>query len=364
MHGAHIHVCKIEEESVHNKRNKCKCSLFIAVALVFCILFACTSCRDSAPEPPRQASVTFKFGSQAFTSGNIANYRIQYRSIPLFGNNDTPGRHTNWTDAPEENPQSGSFIVRDLQCGEWIFYVRVSDASRTFIDVCTGTVKVNENYTIVINEEDSDLTGFGSQDIYIRTDFVYEGQGVRITYENTATGLSFEVAQNDMQVVKTGRSTVDYFVNTGDIPCANYVVTVEVFGEGGTVVMSKEQTAQVRATGTDTLVMRLRAEAGTGSGIVIEGGGQLEGLMTGPEKGVMGEELEYRFIPLTEYTEENAVWYYWYADGVRYSTREPVVHISFETPGKYVVSCTPIGINGEVMKDGVVESRTEVREVW
>ena len=75
---------QIEEESVHNKRNTCRSSLFIAVALVFCILFACTSCRDSAPEPPRQASVTFKFGSQAFTSGNIANYRIQYRSIPLF----------------------------------------------------------------------------------------------------------------------------------------------------------------------------------------------------------------------------------------------------------------------------------------
>lgn len=335
--------------------------LAFVTVMALCILTGC----DQQPKNnalPKNADVTFRFGSQAFQTGNISNYRIQYRSIPLFGNNDTPGRHTNWTDAPEENPQSGTFVVKNLQCGDWIFYVRVSDASRTFIDVCTGTVNVAENFTVVINEEDSDLTGFGTQDLYIRSDFVYEGQGVRITYEDTLTGMSFEVAQNDMQVVKTGRTTVDYFVNTGEIPCANYVVTVDVFGEGGTVIMSKQQTSQVRASGTDTLVMRLRAESGVGGGIVIEGGGQLEGILKGTDKIVMGQEAEYRFIPLTEYTEENAVWYYWYADGVRYSTREPIVHITFPLPGRYIVSCTPIGINGEVMKDGVVEWRTSVEE--
>lgn len=335
--------------------------VLVALALLCTILTGCDEPK-ALTTSAKSANVTFRFGSQAFQSGNISNYRIQYRSIPLFGNNDTPGRHTNWTDAPEENPQSGTFVVKDLQCGDWIFYVRVSDASRTFIDVCTGTVNVAGDFTVVINEEDTDLTGFGTQDLYIRTDFVYEGQGVRITYEDTMTGLSFEVAQNDMQVVKTGRTTVDYFVNTGEIPCANYVVTVEVFGEGGTVVMSKEQTSQVRASGTDTLVMRIRAEAAVGGGIVIEGGGQLEGILTGTERTVMGQEAEYRFIPLTEYTEENAVWYYWYADNKRYSTREPIVHIIFDTPGRYVVSCTPIGINGEVMKDGVVDWRTTVEE--
>lgn len=332
-------------------------TILLALMLIFASLVT-VGCKNNTPEPKKFANVTFKFGSEAFTSGNIENYRIQYRALPLFGNIDTAGRKTNWTDAPEENPASGSFITRGLECGDWIFYVRVSDANRTFIDVCTGTVTVNGDYVVVINEEDTDLSGYGTQDIYIRTDYVYDGQGVRISYANTADGQTFEVAQNDMQVVKTGKSSIDYFVNTGSIPAANYVVTVDVFGQGGTKIMSKQETVRVRSTGTDALVMRIKSDGSTSGGIVIGGTKELEGILKGPKEAFIGDDLEFNFIALTEYTVENAVWYYWYAEGQRSSTKEPKLEIKFNAPGSYVISCTPIGINGEVMKGGVCEWTT------
>lgn len=333
--------------------------IFSMLLLALCLV----ACKPNPKNKTKYSDVTFRFGSAAFSEGNISSYRIQYRSIPLFGNNETAGRHINWTDVLEEDPNSGTFNLRGIECGEWIFYVRVSDEVSTFIDICTGTVVVDRDFTITINETDSNLIGYGKQDIYIRTDYVYERQGISIVYENTATGRTFEVPQSDMKVAKTGKMTIDYFCSTGEIPCADYVVTVKIYGQGGTVIMSGEQTVQIRSTGTDTLIMRLRSESGAGGNLVIGGNDILEGIILGQEIGYIEEPVEYKFVPLSEYTVENAVWYYWYADGKRYSTREPIVHITFPYPGQYVVSCTAIGINGEVMRDGVSTTKTMIEEM-
>lgn len=340
-------------------------SFVVLTALCLIGLFSAVGCNANqvSDVPVTYASVTFKFSATAFTEGNVNDYRIQYRAIPLFGNKDTVGRATNWTDIEETEAGSGIAKIDRVQTGSWIFYVRVSDSQKTFIDVCTGTQAVTTDYTIVINEEDQDLSGYGTQDIYIRADYVYEGQKLLLEYQNTKDGTVVTIDQTDIEIVTNTRASVDYFLNTGKIPAGNYMVTAKILGENDVVVMSKEQPAEVRSTGTDALVMRLSAEAAVDGSLVIIGTDKLAGTITGPSVITLGEEAVYSFRAANTYTSENAVWYYWYADGKRYSTRETSVTIKFEYPGQYSISCNPIGINGEVVSSKyqeLIEMKTKV----
>lgn len=335
-------------------------TLLIAIISLFCV-----SCKDK-PESISYASVTFSFSSSAFTSGNVENYRIQYRAIPLFGNTDTKGRAVNWTDIDETSPKSGYAKIDTVQTGNWIFYVRVSDSKKTFIDICTGTKTVKGDMIIRIDEEDNDLTGYGEQSIYIRSDFVYENQTLLLEYKDTATDLVITIDQTDTEIIRNTRTTVDYYLTTGKIPAGNYIVTAKILGENGTVIFSKQSSAAVRSTGTDALIMKISTESAVDGSIVIVGGEKLSGYITGPSEITLGEEAEYKFFASNTYTTDNAVWYYWYAEDTRYSTKEKTIKIKFTTPGMYSVSCIPVGINGEVLaadRQQDVELKTKVNPI-
>lgn len=332
----------------------------ILVILSIALITLLVACSSSPEKGPSYATITLRFSSAAFSKSNIKSYRIQYRAIPLFGNKDTVGRQTNWADIKETEEGSGIVNLPKVETGSWAIYARVSDASKTFIDIYTGPIAINNDYTIVINEEDGNLTGYDSQSIYIRADYVSDNQTLLIEYEDTKTGAVYQADQTDIEIVKNSRASIDYYLTSGMLPAGNYAVTVKILGDGGNVLMSKMQTVEMRSTGTDALIMRLSAEAAVPGNITIIGGKTLEGLITGTESALMGEECTYKFYALNEYTKENAVWYYWFADGVRYSTKETQITITFPYPGHYVVSCTAVGINGEVMNEGVCETKTQI----
>ncbi len=338
-------------------------SLIIFLAAVCSFVFV--SCKDK-PDSTSYASVTFAFSSAAFTSGNVENYRIQYRAIPLFGNSETKGRAVNWTDIAETSPNSGYAKIDTVQTGNWIFYVRVSDSKKTFIDICTGTKTVNNDLIIRIDEEDNDLTGYGEQSIYIRADFVYEKQTLLVEYQDTATDLVITIDQSDTEIIRNTRTTVDYYLTTGKIPAGNYLVTAKIIGENGTVIFSKQASAAVRSTGTDALIMKISTESAVDGSVVIIGGEKLSGYITGPSEITLGEEAEYKFYASNTYTTDNAVWYYWYAEDTRYSTKEKTIRIKFKNPGMYSISCIPVGINGEIIaadRQQDVELKTKVNPV-
>lgn len=332
----------------------------IFIILTLALITLLIACSSSPEKGPSYATITLRFSSAAFQKGNIKSYRIQYRAIPLFGNKDTVGRQTNWADVKETEEGSGLVNLPKVETGSWAVYARVSDASKTFIDIYTGPIAINNDYTIVINEEDGDLTGYDSQAIYIRADYVSDNQTLVIEYEDAKTGAVYQADQTDIEIVKNSRSSIDYYLSSGMLPAGNYVVTAKILGDVGNVLMSKMQTVEMRSTGTDALIMRLSAEAAVPGNVTIIGGEVLEGFVKGTENALMNEECTYKFYALNEYTEENAVWYYWYANDVRYSTKETQITITFPTPGHYVVSCTAVGINGEVMKEGVSETKTQI----
>lgn len=329
--------------------------------LVMGFVFLLSACKPTPTNKgPNYAIITLRFSSSAFQESNIDSYRIQYRAIPLFGNKDTVGRQTNWSDVTETEKGSGVVNLPKIQTGSWAIYARVSDKSKTFIDIYTGPITVNNDYTIVINEDDQDLTGYDEQQIYIRADYVFEKQTLSVEYEDTRSGAIYQADQTDIEVIKNNRSSVDYYLSSGMLPAGNYAVTVKILGDGGTVLMSKMQTVELRSTGTDALIMRLTAEAAVPGSVTIIGGEVLEGFLKGDIENVKDAVCTYHFYPLNDYTKENAVWFYWYADGVRYSTKETSIEITFPYPGEYVISCTPIGINGEVMKNGVASTNTKI----
>lgn len=319
--------------------------------MVFCLL----SC-DGNSNPSNMSisanetvDVIFKVNTDPYDNGNVGEYRLQYKAIPLFGGQDTPGRKVNWTDVEHDH---GKFVLSGLQKGEWTFYIQIITETATLLETQTGTKQLTKDLLIVIDDE-PDLTGYGYVGIYARADFIDSDQTIKVTYENTSTGTVYELIDAEWTIVRTGNSYIDYSVNTEFIPAGNYMFTVEIYDQLGMKVMSREEPVIVRSTGTDPLIVKLRAESYPGGGIEIDDKSQyLEGVISGPSEGSVGETCRFTYYPLNRYTDENAVWYWFHADGKRYSSREPYLEVSFPEGGFYTISCSPIGINGEVQRNG------------
>lgn len=335
--------------------------VFAAILAVF-MLFSCDG-TDKATETALTegdtVSIIFRINVEPYENGNVGDYTIQYKAIPLFGGQDTPGRKVNWTATEHDY---GKFALQGMQKGEWTFYVRVvqDSSGEVLMETQTGTKQVTKDLVIILDET-PELTGYGYVGIYARAEFIDDNQSIKVTYENTATGASYELINAEWKIVKTRQSYIDYSVNTEFIPAGYYIFTVEIYDHLGSKAMSISEPVTVRSTGTDPLIVKLRAESYPGGGIEIDDRSQyLEGLVTGPSEGETGTVYRFTYYPLNDYTEENAVWYRFMADTVSYSSREPYLEVSFPEGGSYLISCSPIGINGEVHRNGAATCRIKI----
>lgn len=340
----------VTAQDMEAEMKKVTVSAVLMIVLAFCML----SCdNNNAPNLSVTANETvnviFKINTDPYDNGNVGEYRLQYKAIPLFGGQDTPGRKVNWTDVEHDH---GKFVLSGLQKGEWTFYIQIITEKEKLLETQTGTKQLTKDLLIVIDEE-PELTGYGYVGIYARAEFVDSDQSIKVTYENTETGTVYELIDAEWTVVRTGNSYIDYSVNTEYIPAGNYMFTVEIYDQLGIKIMSREEPVIVRSTGTDPLIIKLRAESYPGGGFEIDDKSHyLEGVVSGPTEGDINQTYKFTYYPLNKYTDENAVWYWFFADGKRYSSREPYLEVAFPEGGFYTISCSPIGINGEVQRNG------------
>lgn len=325
-----------------------KAILVLAICAV--LVFACVSCRhDPKTKTVVKCNVTFHLNVDGYTNANIRTYVIQIRCIPLFGDYSTPGRNDNWKTVEDSD---GTFIMQGLQEGNWTFYIRVVDSGEILQEIFTGTKAVYQGVVIDLGESPV-YSGYGKIGMYIRADRIAEAQYLKVTAENISTAVKYDFTGMEWSAVEKGTSYVDYAYITDEMPVGNYVFHVSVGADEVDEALAMEDMVAVKPTEDALLVMRLRAERFEDADLVIDGQFRnLEGVLSGPVDAVVGVKQTFRYVPLNSYTQENAVWYWWWCDGRRYSSRLPEFTYAFEAPGQYIVSCVPVGINGEIPKDG------------
>lgn len=318
--------------------------VILLMAVCFC------ACRNDGPVTVTKCNVTFNLDVTGYTNANIKTYVIQIRCIPLFGDFNTPGRVDNWKTVQDNK---GTFTMTGLQAGNWTFYIRVIDSGQILQEIFSGTRAVTPGLIINLGEAPS-YAGFGKLGIYIRADRIAEKQTLKVYAENVTTAVKYDFSGAEWASVEKGTTYVDYAYVTDAMPVGNYVFHVAVtVDDSAEEAMSMEDMVAVKSTEDGILVMRLRAERFVEGGIEIEGEFRmLEGIVSGPTSGKVGEKMSFRFIPINSYTQENTVWYWWYVDGRRVSSRVPELNNVFTHPGLYLISCVPVGINGEIPKDG------------
>ena len=322
--------------------------VFVALVMVTMLICLC-ACKGDDVVSITKCNVTFNLDVTGYSNANIKTYVIQIRCIPLFGDFNTPGRVDNWKTVQDNN---GTFTMSGLQSGNWTFYVRVIDSGQILQELFTGTRSVTPGLIINLGEAPT-YSGYGKLGIYIRADRVAESQTLKVYAENITTSVKYDFSGADWASVEKGSSYVDYAYVTDEMPVGNYVFHVAVTVDSVEETMSMEDMVAVKSTEDGILVMRLRAERFEETSIEIEGDFRmLEGIVSGPTSGKVGEKMSFRFVPINSYTQENAVWYWWYVDGRRVSSRIPELNNVFTHPGLYLISCVPVGINGEIPKDG------------
>lgn len=319
----------------------------LVLLLIASVLFM-VACRHEPKVQSNTADVTLRLNVGNYIDANILTYVIQYRAIPLFGGYTTSGRQDNWRTVEDKD---GEFVVKAMEKGDWIFYVRVLDGSDVLQEIMTGTKHVEDGTVIQLGEAPV-YAGYGQLGLYIRADRVADVQNIAVTAENISTGVKFDLSGVDWAIVEKGTSYIDYaYITT--VPVGNYAINVSVQTDTSNNAMSEEDAVAVKATRDGVMTMHLRAQRFEDASLEIEGSIRyLEGMVTGPVTGTAGETLRFGYSPLNSYTADHAVWYWWYVDDRRISSREPVLEYSFGTPGFYMISCVPVGIDGEIPKDG------------
>ena len=321
---------------------------FLILLLAALCMFCAVSCRHDVETKAATVSVTLKLNVENYIDANILTYVIQYRAIPLFGGYTTAGRQDNWKTVGDKD---GEFVLSGMEKGDWIFYVRVIDGTEILQEIMTPTVKVSDGTVVQLGDAPS-YEGYGKLGLYIRADRIAEKQWITVTAENISTGVKFDLSDIDWAIVEKGNSYIDYAYMT-TVPVGNYAITVVAQTDMSTNAMSDEDAVAVKATKDGVMTMRLRAQKFEPGSLEIEGSLRyLEGVVTGPTSGTVGQTLRFVYSPLNEYTADHAVWYWWYVDDRRMSSRTPDLEYSFDTPGFYMISCVPVGIDGEIPKDG------------
>lgn len=332
---------------VRNKMKKGTFFVFLTTILL-CLLFSCK--QEIKYVMPKMADVYFTINTEPYETGNVGSWWIEYRAIPLFGTAETPGRRDNWTKVVDLN--NGKFMLDNLELGEWTFFIKVVNEERTLLEAATGTKNLQKDLLVVIDDP-SELTGYGQVGIYVRADFIEEEQKIEVEYLNTKTDAIYILDNVEWTIMQTRKSFIDYSTYSQLIPAGNYLFTIRVRDHLKNVVMSAQEPVQIRATGTDPLILKLHPEGYPGGDLEVDDKTKyLEGAITAKDKAELNEEVKFTYTPMNTYTEENAVWYAWFADGKTYSTRDGFFYATFSNYGKYYISCSAIGINGEVQKNG------------
>lgn len=328
----------------------------VCIALLTLLLaLVCASCeKEPSVQETKFCRVDFSYDVSAMVEANILSYTMQVRAIPMFGGYETGGRIDNWTTVQDV---SGSFSLQGLEEGTWAFYLRVlvdgpDGSMQTLDEQFTGSRPIADGTKLVFGEGRT-YDDFGRLGIYIRADRVAEQQTLVVRCENLATGAKYDLSGMEWSKVEKGSSYIDYAYVTDQMPAGNWMVHVAAGNDAADEVMSVEDVAVVNAIQDEVLTVRLRAQRFEPGGVEIEEKyHNLEGVVVGDTKAYVGQSRTWTYEPLNEYTQENAVWYFWYVDDRRIGTREPELEYAFQTPGRYLISCVAVGINGEVPKDG------------
>jgi hypothetical protein len=331
----------------------------LIISLIF--LVAC-------PEPTASISlcrVNFKYDASKFTNANITNYVIQIRAVPMFGDYNTSGRLDNWTTVLDT---AGQFSRDNFEQGEWVFYCRVLIEANDEIEVAdemyTSTISIQDGSEITFTSSLADYDGFGRLGLYIRADRVTENQGLVVRAENLSTGVKYDLTGMEWKKTVKGLSYIDYSYITDEMPSGNWILHIAATDQtDGSEIMSVEEVAVVNAVQEEVTVIKLRSQQYVpGEAEIKVEMKELEGMLIGDTSAKTGEEHVWEYEAMNDYTEENAVWYYWYVDEHRYSSRDPELKYTFTVPGRYVISCAAVGINGEVSKEGCSYITVSVNE--
>lgn len=324
--------------------------VLIALLIVFLVLMV--SCDPEEVNETKYCRVNFEYDITNLKDANILSYTMQVRAIPMFGGYGTGGRIDNWTTVRDS---SGAFTLDGFEEGSWAFYLRVllvdGSTIETLDEQFTGSLEVTDGKTVVFGE--TKIYGsWGRLGLYIRADRVSEKQSLTVRCENLATGAKYDLTNAEWAVMEKGTSYIDYSYITEQMPAGNWMVNIAAINDVGIQVMSMEEVAIVNPVQDEVLTARLRNQKFDTGSVEIEEYHNLEGILVGTTKAYCNSAGTWIYEPLNAYTQENAVWYYWYVDDQRRATKEPEFSYTFESPGCYLVSCVPVGINGEVPKDG------------
>lgn len=327
---------------------KRKMFFILIITALLCFLFASCKQDTGTVNTVKLCTANFKLNVDGYIDANILTYVIQYRAIPLFGDATTSGRVDNWKTITDDN---GSFALANLEEGNWIFYIRIIDGSDILQEINTGTKAITNGVLIELGEAPV-YEGEAHLGIFIRADRVAAAQSIKVMVENVKTGTRYDFSDQAWSVTEKGQSFIDYGYQT-TVPVGNYVIRVSVISDLSIIAMSGEDSIVVSSRKDAVLTMRLRSQRYEQGSLEVEGYLRyLEGVVTGPVSGGMGKSLTFRYEPLNEYTADNAVWWWWYVDDQRISSQTPDLQYKFDAPGQYLISCVPVGINGEIPENG------------
>lgn len=321
-------------------------------AILVALLIIAISCNGEKVSETKYCKVNFEYDITSLKDANILSYTMQVRAIPMFGGYETGGRLDNWTTVRDN---AGFFSLEGFEEGSWAFYLRVllvdGSTITTLEEQFTGSLDITDGNTVVFGE--SKIYGsWGRLGLYIRADRVSESQSLAVRCENLATGAKYDLTNMEWSIVEKGTSYIDYAYVTDQMPAGNWMVNISATNALGVQVMSAEEVAIINSVQEEVLTVRLRNQKFDTGEVEIEEYHNLEGLLVGPTEAFSNAYSTWYYEPLNAYTQENAVWYYWYVDDRRISTRQAELTYKFESPGCYLISCVAVGINGEVPKDG------------
>lgn len=324
----------------------------VLMTILTALLIVVVSCNPEKASETKYCKVNFEYDITGLKDANILSYTMQVRAIPMFGGYGTGGRIDNWTTVKDV---AGLFSLEGFEEGSWAFYLRVllvdGSTVTTLEEQFTGALDITDGSKVVFGE--SKIYGsWGRLGLYIRADRVSESQSLAVRCENLATGAKYDLTNMEWSVIEKGTSYIDYAYITDQMPAGNWMVNISATNALGVQVMSVEEVAIVNPVQEEVLTVRLRNQKFDTGSVEIEEYHNLEGMLVGTTQTYCNEFNTWYYEPLNAYTQENAVWYYWYVDDQRISTRLAELTYKFDTPGCYLISCVAVGINGEVPKDG------------
>lgn len=313
--------------------------------LILCLILG-VSCRP-APKAPAVMKLQINLDVSNYDLANY-QYYVQYRSVPLFEGKNIVGVQKNWL----------NYTVNslELQKGTWQLYFRIVDmeTGRVMEELSSGSVDTRMKDKIdIMSRKDFNL--LSDIFMYIRSQKMSDSQTLKVEFESTKTQERIEI--KDEWEVSTDSDTqyIDYSMTLYDMPVGNYTYKITVTDNTSSNTMTKMGAVAIRADENEPIVESIYQEGWVDAGVVIEGIYQeMEGAISAPKTGKARQAIAFTFIRIGTYTHKNASYYKWFANGNQINTNSTDVTLTFNEPGKYIVTCVPVGINGEVPRYGAI----------